>query len=210
MKFLNFNRVLCLSPHPDDTEYSIAGVVLKHQDTHFDILCLTQGGDCDSTTGESRIQEVLSSWAVADTDNYSLHFSGIKYLKEKAVDEWINYIEQNFTRKFEYDCIMTTSEHDSHFEHVLISSFAAPLARVNPYSIIQYRSPSTLDKWTPNLFVSLKEFYYIKKKMLNEFKSQIHHGYFSDAVLDGFHTNFQCMKKGQGFVESYKIITAYE
>lgn len=210
MKFLNFNRVLCLSPHPDDTEYSIAGVVLKHQDTHFDILCLTQGGDCDSTTGESRIQEVLNSWSISDASNYSLHFSGVKFLKEKGVDEWIHYIEQHFTKKFEYDCIMTTSEYDSHFEHVLISSFAAPLARVKPYSIIQYRSPSTLDKWTPNLFVSLKEFYYIKKKMLLEFKSQIHHGYFSDEVLDGFHTNFQCMKKGQGFVESYKIITAYE
>ena len=210
MKFLNFNRVLCLSPHPDDTEYSIAGVVLKHQDTHFDILCLTQGGDCDITTGVARTQEVINSWNAANINNYTLHFSDVKYLKEKAVDEWIYYIEQNFTKKFEYDCIMTTSEYDSHFEHVLISSFAAPLARVNPYSIIQYRSPSTLDKWTPNLFVSLKEFYYIKKKMLNEFKSQTHHGYFSDAVLDGFHTNFQCMKKGQGFVESYKIITAYE
>jgi LmbE family N-acetylglucosaminyl deacetylase len=210
MKFLNFNRVLCLSPHPDDTEYSIAGVVLKHQDTHFDILCLTQGGDCDSTTGVARTQEVINSWGAANADNYTLYFSDVKYLKEKAIDEWIYYIEHNFTKKFEYDCIMTTSEYDSHFEHVLISSFATSLARVNPYSIIQYRSPSTLDKWTPNLFVSLKEFYYIKKKMLNKFKSQIHHGYFSDEVLDGFHTNFQCMKKGQGFVESYKIITAYE
>lgn len=210
MKFLNFNRVLCLSPHPDDTEYSIAGVVLKHQDTQFDILCLTQGGDCDKTSGIDRIDEVISSWSVSNAANYSLNFSGVKYLKEKGVDEWINYIEQNFTKKFDYDCILTPSEYDSHFEHVIISSFAAPLARVKPYSIIQYKSPSTLDKWTPNLFVSLKEFYYIKKQMLFEFKSQSHHEYFNESVLDGFHTNFQCMKKGQGFVESYKIITAYE
>jgi hypothetical protein len=46
--------------------------------------------------------------------------------------------------------------------------------------------------------------------MLQKFKSQIHHEYFSNTVLDGFHTNFQCMKKGQGFVESYKILTTYE
>jgi LmbE family N-acetylglucosaminyl deacetylase len=210
MKFLNFNNILCLSPHPDDTEYSMAGVVLKHPDTHFDILCLTQGGDCDSTTSADRIDEVINAWASTSATNYSLHFSGFKFLKELGVDEWINYIETNFTKKKSYDCIMTTSEYDSHFEHVLISSFAAPLARVNPYSIIQYKSPSTLDKWTPNLFVSLGDFYYNKKKMLQEFKSQIHHGYFSENVVDGFHTNFQCMKKGQGFVESYKIITAYE
>ena len=210
MRFLNFNRVLCLSPHPDDTEYSISGVVLKYQDTHFDILCLTQGGDCDTTTGVDRIQEVKNSWSVSEVDNYSLYFSGVKFLKEKGVDEWINYIETNFTKQFKYDCILVPSEHDSHFEHVIISSFSSPLSRINPYSIIQYRSPSTLDKWTPNLFVSLKELYYIKKKMLLEFKSQLHHGYFDEPVLDGFHTNFQCMKKGQGFVESYKIITKYE
>jgi LmbE family N-acetylglucosaminyl deacetylase len=209
MKFLNFDRVLCLSPHPDDTEYSIAGAILKHPDTHFDILCLTQGGDCDSTTSSDRIDEVINSWSITTATNYTLHFSDVKFLKDRGVDEWIYYIETNFTKNFNYDCIMTTSEHDSHFEHVLVSSFAAPLARIKPYSIIQYRSPSTLDKWTPNLFVSLENFYYNKKKMLQEFKSQLHHEYFGDVVLDGFHTNFQCMKKGRGFVESYKIITQY-
>lgn len=210
MKFLNFNRVLCLSPHPDDTEYSMAGVILKHPDTHFDILCLTQGGDCDSSTGTDRIQEVIDAWLTTNASNYSLYFSDVKFLKQKGVDEWISYIEQRFTKQYDYNCIMTTTEYDSHFEHVLISSFAAPLARVKPYSIIQYKSPSTLDKWTPNLFVSLGDFYYKKKVMLNKFKSQIHHEYFSDFVLDGFHSNFQCMKKNQGFVESYKIITMYE
>jgi UDP-GlcNAc3NAcA epimerase len=97
MKFLNFNRVLCLSPHPDDTEYSIAGVILKHCDTQFDILCLTQGGDCDTTTGPSRVQEVKNAWSQTTATNCNLHFSDVKFLKERGVDEWINYIETNFT-----------------------------------------------------------------------------------------------------------------
>lgn len=210
MKFLNFNRVLCLSPHPDDTEYSMAGVVLKHPDTHFDILCLTQGGDCDVTTNDSRLVEVQNAWANALIDNYTLHFSDAKFLKQRGIDEWINYIESNFTKKYDYDCILTTSEYDSHFEHVLVSSFAATLARVKPYSIIQYKSPSTLENWIPNLFISLDDLYDIKKEMLQAFKSQIHHEYFSEFVLNGFHTNFQCMKKGRSYVESYKIITSYE
>ncbi len=210
MKFLNFNRVLCLSPHPDDVEYSMAGLILKYGDTQFDILCLTQGGDCDSTTSTYRQQEVVNVWNQSGAWNYKLYFSDTKYLKDKGVDQWINYIETNFTNQFNYDCIMTTSQYDSHFEHVEVSSFAPALARIKPYSIIQYRSPSTLEKWTPNLFVSLGEFYEIKKTMLTEFKSQLHHEYFSNMVLDGFHTNFQCMKKGEGFVESYKILTAYE
>ena len=210
MKFLNFNRMLILAPHPDDAEYSVAGVILKHQDTHFDILCLTQGGDCDTTTGESRIQEVLNAWSIVDANNYNLYFSDEKLLKYKDIDQWINWIEINFIKKYNYDCIMTTSEYDSHFEHVIVSSLAAPLSRIKPYSIIQYRSPSTLEKWIPNLFVSLEDFYYIKCNMLQEFKSQIDRPYFTQSVLDGFHTNFQCMKKGKGYVESYKIITCYE
>jgi len=210
MKLLNFNRVLCLSPHPDDVEYSMAGVVLKHQDTHFDILCLTQGGDCDTTTGVDRITEVLNAWSRAGVANYTLYFSDSKLLKNKDIDEWVNYIETHYTSKHSYDCIMTTSEYDSHFEHVIVSTLAAPLSRIKPYSIIQYRSPSTLEKWVPNLFVSLDDLYDIKKNMLLEFKSQINRPYFSDTVLNGFHTNFQCMKKGKGYVESYKIITSYE
>lgn len=209
MKLLNFNRVLCLSPHPDDVEYSMAGVVLKYQDTYFDILCLTQGGDCDVTTDINRHQEVINSWETTGANNYSLYFSGVKFLKEKGLDEWINYVECEFTTQFNYNCIMTPSEYDSHFEHVIISSFSAPLARSKPYSIIQYKSPSTLEKWIPNLFVSLEEFYYIKKNMLSKFVSQLHRPYFSDDILNGFHTDFQCMKKGKGYVESYKIITMY-
>ena len=210
MKFLNYNNVLCLSPHPDDVEYSMAGVILKHKDTHFDVLCLTQGGDCDKTTGIDRVQEVLDAWSVADIDNVTLYFSDTRLLKHKDVDQWINYIETNHTNKHTYDCIMTTSEYDSHFEHVVVSTLAAPLARIRPYSIIQYRSPSTIEKWVPNLFVSLGDLYDTKKQMLQNFSSQNDRPYFSDSVLNGFHTNFQCMKKGKGYVESYKIIISYE
>lgn len=210
MKFLNFNRVLVLAPHPDDAEYSTAGIILKHTDTYFDILCLTEGGDYDLTTGKKRTQEVLDSWTITSNTNYKLYFSNEKFLKNKGIDEWVNWIESNFTNQTTYDCILVPSEYDSHFEHVVVSNMASVLARISPYSIIQYKSPSTLDGWNPNLFISLGELYNIKCKMLKEFKSQSHKPYFKKKVIDGFHTNFQCMKKGKDFVESYKIVTLYE
>lgn len=210
MKFLNFNRVLCLSPHPDDVEYSMSGTILKYSDTHFDILCLTQGGDCDSTTSLDRIHEMYNAWQVSNAINYTIYSSGTKLLKDKDLDQWINYIETNYTNKYNYDCIMTTSEYDSHFEHVIVSNLPAPISRVKPYSIIQYRSPSTLESWIPNLFISLEDIIDIKKQMLQQFKSQINKSYFTDRVLNGFHTNFQCLKKGKGYIESFKIITFYE
>jgi len=55
MKFLGLNKVLCLSPHPDDVEFGMMGTILKYYDTHFDILCLSSGGDFDNTTGQNRL-----------------------------------------------------------------------------------------------------------------------------------------------------------
>jgi len=210
MKFLNFNKVLCLAPHPDDAEYSMAGVVLKYPSTHFDILCLTEGGYCDTTTSQARHQEVRDAWSKSGVANYSLYFSDVPVFRLRGVDEWIKYIEDTYTHNNTYECIMTTSEFDSHHEHVAVASLAASLSRAAPYSIVQYKSPSTLDAWIPNLFVSLDGVYSTKKDMLQGFQSQINKPYFREEVLNGFHTNFQSMKKGKGFVESFRIVTYYE
>ena len=40
MKFLNYDRVLCLSPHPDDVEYGVLGTMMKYKDTKFDVVKL--------------------------------------------------------------------------------------------------------------------------------------------------------------------------
>lgn len=207
MKFLNFNRVLCLIPHPDDAEYSMSGIVLKYPDTHFDLYCMSMGGGSDTTTGQGRQWEMLSAWKDLSLSNVNVLFSECRYLSSMAVDGWVSDIETKLLTPFNYDCILTPSELDSHQDHVFVASLAAPLARSKPYSIIQYRSPSTLDTWIPNLHVPIDDVYDTKKNMLKAFTSQAGKGYFKESVLDGFHTNFQCMKKGLGFVESYKIIT---
>lgn len=205
MKFLNFDRVLCIAPHPDDVEYSMAGTILKHTDTIFDVLCLTQGGDCDDTTDVSRLNEVRASWQVSGASNVNLFFTDMKFLKECAEDSWINYIERTMLDKHTYDCICTTSDTDSHFEHVIVSNFGWPLTRVRAISLIEYYSPSTLQSWTPNVFIDIADQYNTKVTMLKEFVSQSHRSYFDKTTLDGFHTNFQCSKKGVKMVEQFNL-----
>ena len=205
MKFLNFDRIICISPHPDDVEYSMAGTILKYNDTHFDILCLTQGGDCDETTGSGRIEEVKNVWKRSNIDNFSLYFTNNKLLKELGEDEWINYIESNFINKFKYDCIITPSQFDSHFEHKIVCNLGYALTRINPISLIEYYSPSTLETWIPNVFIDINDVYETKINMLMEFKSQIHKTYFSINTLNEFHTNFRCSKRKIGKVEQFKF-----
>lgn len=210
MKLLNFNRVLCLSPHPDDVEYSMSGTILKCTDTIFDVLCLSNGGDLDSTTGASRLDEVKNVWSVSNCKNVNLYFSNINFLKDKGEDEWVNFIEINYLKLFNYDCIMTTSQIDSHFEHKLIKNLGPALTRGiwpnRDYSIalIEYKSPSTLDEWIPNLFIDIEDVYSTKLEMLKEFKSQQHHKYFNKNVLDVFHSNYQCSKKNMQIIESFR------
>ena len=62
MKLLNFNKVLCLSPHPDDVEYSMAGTIIKYQNTHFDILTMSGGGDFEGSDSDIRHNEVSNVW----------------------------------------------------------------------------------------------------------------------------------------------------
>lgn len=209
MKFLNFDKVLCLSPHPDDVEYSLAGTVLKYKSTHFDLLCLTQGGDCDKTTSSSRLQEVVSCWNIANCSNYSLFFTPYKFLKELEEDEWINYIEEQFTNTVKYDALFIPSTEDSHFEHRQVSLMGFPLARTSLLPLIEYYSPSTLESWVPNTFVDIKDQIDTKVKMLNEFRSQLHRSYFSEKIVRGFHNNFQCSKKGLCTVEQFRINQVY-
>ena len=74
MKLLGYDKVLCLSPHPDDVEYSMSGTILKCIDTTFDILCLTQGGEHDKTTNSFRVDEVRDVWSTSNCNNVNLHF----------------------------------------------------------------------------------------------------------------------------------------
>ena len=100
MKFLGFNKVLCLSPHPDDVEFGMMGTVLIYTDTQFDILCLFQGGDFDKTTSKDRLEEIKNVWK--NHSNINLHYTKNKFIDDLRHDAWVNYIETKFLNQNEY------------------------------------------------------------------------------------------------------------
>ena len=106
MKLLNLDKVVCLSPHPDDTEFSLAGTALKYYDTTFFINCLTKGGapGFDSSNEEfERRQEVNEYWKELGVENVLVIHSNCDYLTDKTEPEWINYIEDVFFRKDSFE-----------------------------------------------------------------------------------------------------------
>jgi len=75
--------------------------------------------------------------------------------------------------------------------------------------LIEYYTPSTLEEWIPNTFIDISEVYETKLKMLKQFTSQQHRSYFTRKTLDGFHTSFQCSKKGYEIVEKFNLKQAF-
>ena len=193
MKFLGYDNVLCISPHPDDTEYSMMGTILKYSDTMFTCLQLCQGGDMDETTGRNRLFEVQNVWEEAECSNVNLLFTEVKYMRDMREEEWINFIEEKLSPSL--NAIVLPNEHDSHFEHRFVAGFGKALIRQRPITLIQYKTPSTDQTWVPNLFVDIEEEYDIKVNALGEFESQQHRYYFREDVLRSFHSDFQSAKR---------------
>jgi hypothetical protein len=205
VKFLNFNKVLCLGAHPDDVEYGMLGSMCKFTDTEFDILILSEGGDFDKSTGKDRQLECQNIWD--KIPNVNGKFTGIKHVVNHQEDEWVNILESGGYISDEYDCIFTLPNEDSHFEHRIVNNMTPALVRHKRIGIISYRTPSTLDNWIPNFYVEidLDE----KIEYLNAFESQLEKPYFSEKSFKSFHSNYQCFKKNMKFVELFRVEIIY-
>jgi len=208
MKFLNLDRVLCLSAHPDDTEYGLLGSMMKFEETKFEVLVLSSGGDFDKTTGESRQKECMDIW---DRVQYNVNgrFFPKTHVKDTTEDEWVNLIEHEYNIS-NYDCILTLPKHDSHFEHRMVNHIAYALVRGTKCGIVTYRTPSTLEEWIPNFHVQVEEHIDEKVDILRRnFVSQKDKLYFQENMILDFHTNYLCSKVGAGHVESFRVERVY-
>ena len=121
----------------------------------------------------------------------------------------VNFIENYIHPHF--NVIVTTPHEDSHFEHRIINNLGPALCRRSPITLVEYRTPSTLNHWIPNYFVNLDKELYNKKKMaLKRFKSQQKAEYFREDSIDSFHHNYLCIKKGFKVIESYRIVESFQ
>ena len=201
--FLDNKRVMCLTPHPDDVEYSMSGTILKFKDTIFDIYVLSYGGDLDLSTNESRYKELVSFWAGVENVNL-MYVKGLEPYRFKQ-DIGVHILERDYDFK-QYDAICIPCREDNHFFHTEVSNLGRSLCRVSQYNLYEYFTPSAETNWIPNLVVEINVVYDEKKKRLLEFKSQSKHIYFSNFCLHAFHSDLHYNKKGFGWIEKFKIL----
>lgn len=205
-RFLGFKNVLCLSPHPDDVEYSMGGTILRYPDTTFHILSLTPGTAEDPTSGTLRYAEADAFWlnmsvrnVLTTIPNLPLHIPAL-----------LKFVESQ--KYLEYDAVVGPSGVDSHFEHQIVSQLSWALGRHKPISLLEYRTSSTLPEWIPNLHVELSLAQVQKKiqEIRRAFRTQLDGLYFSAENLLAFHQDFGRTKRGVKYSESYKIQVMYD
>jgi LmbE family N-acetylglucosaminyl deacetylase len=207
MKFLGYDKVICLSPHPDDVEYGMLGSILKFKNTIFDIITTSVGGNFDSSTGSTRKKECLN--VVKSLSNVNSYFlDEVDYIKNITEDNFIQLVESKYDMKT-YDAILIPPEEDTHQDHKKISVIGKSLTRKLKCTMIDYKTPHTLDHWIPNMFVDVSNHFDEKVKRLQEFKTQLHQSYFHDESLNHFHSDYQCCMRGLVQVESFRIIRSY-
>lgn len=210
LKFLNSDRVLCLSPHPDDAEYSISGTAKKYTGTQFDVLCFSNSGKNDKSGVYDRKQECVTYWKeFIGKGNVKMCFTDTEYIQDKSFEKWVEYLE-NYIKNGSYQVLLVPTAVDSHNDHQYINSLANPTLRVTNCSLVEYKTPSTLDGWEPNLFVDVSDILEDKSKcLISAFASQRKRIYFTPESIKAFHYNFQCIKKSMPTTEQYKITKHY-
>lgn len=204
MKFLNFDEVLCLSPHPDDVEYSMAITIQKHPETKFNVLCMSEGGEGDPTSTQHRIEEAKEFWTHFPCNNVQLDFHN-DYITARREYEWVKYIETKYLKTAQ--CIMSTSSYDTHLDHRMVGSIVLQLSRKNVMSLIEYKSPSTTKEWTSNLTIPIQnEELQSKINALHKsFPSQTDALYFDPIIAESFHVDFYDFKRGISKGEFFRI-----
>ena len=105
------------------------------------------------------------------------------FVKDQPEDDMINFIETNLSDYY-FDTIVTTPQEDSHFEHRMINHLGPALCRRDSKTLIEYRTPSTLNHWIPNHFEPLEPYNYeVKKAALRKFTSQQKAPYFNEKCI---------------------------
>ena len=206
MKFLNANKVLCLSPHPDDIEYGALGIMYKFQDTQFDIVTISIGGKFDTSSGQKRFAECQTIY-----DNFP-NINGSFLLDDHTINFGYDYLVHLIETKYDmsqYDLILLPPDEDTHHDHKKINVVGMALTRKEKCGIIDYKTPSTLETWVPNYFVDITSFIDNKITQLHKFKTQSKHLYFTPEVIKNFHINYQSSRRGYGYVEMFKIHRIY-
>ena len=160
--------VLAIGAHPDDIELGCSGTLIKHKKNGDEIylLVLTKG----EASGDPHIRESECRKAAEMIGAKEIFFGG---LEDTKIDDGIKTIMtiEKIINKVTPDIIYTHTTKDTHQDH-RNTGYATLSAGRRCKKILMYESPTTFREFTPQIFISIKEHFEQKKKLIRLFSSQ--------------------------------------
>lgn len=181
------NRIMVVSPHPDDETLGAGGTLLKLREQKKDLFWLNitnmkteYSYDLEKVKRRNaEIDEVKMRYGFDDFVNLELEPAGLEKYHFSDVYDYI----AEFLMKNRPDTLILPYEHDSHSDHAMVFRWLYPFTKSFRYpfikkvlimEIVSETEFSSLEyAFKPNFFVDISEFIEKKIEIMNIYKSEM-------------------------------------
>lgn len=171
-------RVLLISPHADDVEIGMCGTICKLRAEGNDVKLITAIIPCENIDGKTDLifkdKRMKEQEEVADRLGIEMDVLDLSPY-EFCFDRKHIKIFDKIVRDYKPNQIFSCWTHDTHQDHIAMSSIIDVAARKNNSSLYLYENmiPGGIGKYSfnPQYFVNISEFIELKKDILNIYQT---------------------------------------
>jgi len=195
-------KVLAIGAHPDDIELGCFGSLARHASDGDDVTILVLSAGESGGKPAIRKRESRESGALIGADVLFLDLTDT-LIRDDRSSIWP--IEQAIGR-LKVDVIYTPSFKDRHQDHRNTSRATISAAR-SVHEVYLYETPSTVQDFSPQLFVNVTDFFSKKLEAIRKHKSQRKRYYMVHEAVRGL-ARFRAYQAGIGadaYAEAFEI-----
>ncbi|MEM4461682.1 MAG: PIG-L deacetylase family protein [Candidatus Bathyarchaeia archaeon] len=226
--FREVKRVLCIQPHPDDTDIAAGGTVAWMRDNGVEVSYVTMTDGCMGTSDPTLYPEKLAEVRRGEQEE-AARILGVDRLI------WLDYRDSEFRvcsearsrlisiiRRFKPDMVITVDPwlpYEAHPDHTATGILAAEasmfssLVHVNPQDLRDGLTPHRVRfiafYWSrkPNTFIDVTRYVEVKFKAISAHRSQFP-GESIDRFLEVIKAYMKLMGKriGVDYAEPFKVL----
>ena len=177
------NKILIIAPHPDDETLACGGSILKHiknkDEVHWLIITNYRKKDKNYKIRQKEIKRVAKAFSFSSTYNLDLEPATLDNL---PIIDLINLVKE-VINKIKPNLIYAPFINDVHTDHQVIAKVVSSFAKWFRYPYIEqinmYETISETnfnfakDKFCPNLYSDITDFFEKKIKILKIYDSEI-------------------------------------
>jgi LmbE family N-acetylglucosaminyl deacetylase len=197
--------VLAIGAHPDDIEFGCYATLAKMRNVHSIHFIVFSAGEI-SGDRETRIKEAKASAEMIDAKLEILRYpDGNIPLSSSVVKQLTSKIED-----INPEVVFTPCANDSHQDHRAVSKITVSASR-SVGKVLFYELPQTYADFAPNLFVDVTQYFSLKEKALQCFKTQANKSYLDLEEIKGLarYRAYQCYRRNCLF-EAFRVFRVIE